>query len=473
MESLFSTVFAIYPITSLEHMYTLYFHFVSIELKKTQEKLNTLSQSILESCQELPESAIDLEMVQLGCDFIRPDKSLPTDERDKDSQLTKTRLPSRFRAMNHYQAQTWKYFDVHNIYIDDAIEPLKQVGLYKYYSRELKKAAQDATIEVNNKYFPSKMKFRSLQNGYVKHDPLVGNEYIIDAHYTNLNEPGHSVTERVRIVRPLQTAFRVKPSKSDVSEKVHVVVPISGVTERCFEFLDMYVRILRAKELVHLVLVVFGDDDIKAIREKSEDIVRKHSKADITIVQGQGNFSRARALHQGISTLKDTDLAFLCDVDMQVDKSFFNRCRRNTIHQHLIYYPEVFKMYNPKFSGLAKKRQKKLIRQKGHWGNYAFGMLCIYKSDYNRIGGLNTKMMGWGGEDVDFFEKALRSRIEILRAPDIGLIHRWHPRQCSPKTMTDSNYAQCLSSRSEILGDRRELAQYIYLLQEKNPELML
>jgi hypothetical protein len=426
----------------------------------------------MDACQELNEDTKNsIEYINDGCNVVKPDDA----EYEKNS-LTKHRLSPKYRPVNQFHHRGWKYFDSSKMYIDDTVEPLKHVGLYRYYSRELKRATQEATMAINKKYSPKRMKFRAVVNGFVKHNPLVGNEYIIDGKYSDLSHPSNTFVERVRLIQPLQTGFIIKPAKNDMSEKVNIVVPVSGVSQRCASFLKMYEKeVLQTDELVRLIFVTFSNEDVNNINTQVQELMKDHPNADISIVKGEGNFSRARALDQGMLTLNDNDLAFLCDVDMEVDKSFFPRCRRNTMKGKMVYYPEVFKMYNPKFIGLIKKwdQKKKIARSKGHWGSYAFGMLCIYKADYMKIGRLNTNMMGWGGEDVDFFEKVLKSKIEILRAPDIGLVHHWHPKHCSKDSMTDSNYRQCFSSRAEALGDRRQLAYYIYLLAENRPDLKL
>ena len=85
----------------------------------------------------------------------------------------------------------------------------------------------------------------------------------------------------------------------------------------------------------------------------------------------------------------------------------------------------------------------------------------MYKSDYTLVGGMDTAVQGWGDEDVQFFQKVIRRRLDVLRAPDPALSHRWHEKQC-PKSLTSSQYKHCLSSQRENLADRKELAAYIY-----------
>lgn len=449
-------------------MYSLHYYYSTIEYKKYSLKADSAAKMMMEACQELPQNLLRDDTVQIGCDLVRADDASILDDQ---KHLIKYRRTTRFRPINHFQYRNWRYFDTNKVYTDDTTETHRHVGLYKYFSREFKRATDQATKEVNKKHAPRRLKFRSLINGYVKNDPLFGNDYIIDGKFVDVKRTKEAIYERVRVFQPLQNSYVLKPSKNDVSERVNIIVPISDVTQRCYDYLDMFEKTIARDEKLRLVLVVFGDEDVKDIREKVSEVRHTSPKADIVIVKGKGNFSRSQALDQGMMTLDKTDLAFLCDVDMEVNISFFDRCRRNTIQGKMVYYPEVFKMYNSRFLNPDKNARRKLSRSRGHWGNYAFGMLCIYKSDYNKVGGLNTKMMGWGGEDVDLFEKVLKSRIEVLRAPDTGLIHRWHKRSCSKKSLTENNYKQCLSSRAEALGDKRQLGHFLYLLQETYPDL--
>ncbi len=148
---------------------------------------------------------------------------------------------------------------------------------------------------------------------------------------------------------------------------------------------------------------------------------------------------------------------------MSVSGPFIDRCDRNTIQGKRVYFPEVFKLYNLDYVYRNGKYKNKVNIQRihGHWSFYGFGMVCIYKSDYTNVGGLDTNIVGWGGEDVKFFEKVVRKKLDVLRAPDTGLSHRWHEKVCSKKLLSKVQYSQCLSSRGEGFADKIALASYI------------
>jgi hypothetical protein len=219
---------------------------------------------------------------------------------------------------------------------------------------------------------------------------------------------------------------------------------------------------LKRSDSVRLVFVVY-QDDVSQLEKIIKHYLHKHKSAHITLLKGEGKFSRGRALHHGISSLKDNDLAFICDVDITIEHSFMDRCRRNTVQGQRVFYPVVFKQYNSKYTKTQdlKTGKSAINRRNGHWFYYSYGMLCIYKSDYTAVGGLDIEIEGWGLEDVLLYEAILKAKLEVLKVPDPALTHRWHESRC-PDTLTTQQHSDCLGSLYEGVADKKELAQYIY-----------
>ncbi len=312
------------------------------------------------------------------------------------------------------------------------------------------------------------LKFKRLLNGWVRHNPFRGSEYIVDCLFSDVYM--RTVTRRVSLVRPLASNYITLKDSPETLTTVNFVVPLSNVNDRFTEFMTMYEKIaLESDRNVRLVLAVYGAEDVKFVENELKQYQDKYPGASFIVARGQGQFSRAKALHLGMTQLQSDELAFMCDIDMSVDASFIDRCRRNTIRGKRVYYPEFFKLYNLDYVYRDGKYPDKvgMDRKHGHWAYYSFGMLCIYKSDYLNVGGMNTNIVGWGEEDVKFFEKVVRKKLDVLRAPDTGLSHRWHEKVCS-KNLPKTQYMHCLSSQSENLADRNELATYIF---EKGVEL--
>ena len=454
------------PVVSEDHMYLLHFHYKVRHFTLVSDKWNQLQEDIRKICLTMPKDAPDNPKILNHCVELHPE-SINGEEIGHTNQQEPINKPSsKFHPMNRFQVQSWSYFDAFNIFDDESILPRKTLKTFKYYSIELQKALQEA-VKAASRQYHAKLRFKKIINGYVRHNALLGNEYIIDARFVEARNPRKKVEKRIRLLRPLTSSFLVQPAKNNITEKVHFIVPLTKITDRFNGFLRMYERLsLSTNEKTRLVLAVYGEEDLKQIQKNVTQYQKKYAHAEITVIQGYGEFSRAKALDLGMSKLEHNDLAFFCDVDMDIDAEFLTKCRQNTEQGQSIYFPEVFKLYNRKYvykNGWRSKRFS-INREQGHWGYYAYGMVCIYRSDYKAVGGLDKEMTGWGGEDVDFYEKVLHSSLSVLRAPDTSLIHRWHPKICKmdPKSKM---YEHCLMSKAEVLADRRELARYIFDLE--------
>ncbi len=315
-------------------------------------------------------------------------------------------------------------------------------------------------------YYPQSAK---LTYGLFRYSGLEGREVILDVETKNKT---HKKNERIHMVRPhdLKPVLLEDAGPEAMNKTIDFVVPLSNVKSRFTEFMKIYESFcLRDDEKCRLNLVVYGSSDIEAIRSDLTVYKKKYPSAQFVVIPGTGKFSRGRALHQGISSLQKSDLAFACDVDISIEKDFLDRCRRNAIQGRRVYYPQVFKYYNMDYVYKFKKRPMygyEISRYHGHWCTYGYGMLCMYKSDYDYVGGYDSKIEGWGGEDIVLTDRVIQKGLEIMRAPDPSLLHRFHPKICST-SLSKQQYSQCLSSRNEDIADSRRLVDYKNYLETK------
>lgn len=372
---------------------------------------------------------------------------------------------------NSTMLRGWSVANPNSTYSSDRLEPRdwydgelrQEIDMLAQRGLERLNAEERAANTMGNY---TEQKFRRVMYGFFRYLGPQGRELILDV------ETESKAVKRLHILRP----FLPKPilledaGIESIHKTVDFVVPLSNVNNRFAEFMKTYEDLcLKVDENCRLTLVVYGLEDMEVIKTNVTVYKKKYPGAQFNIIAGKGHFSRGRALHTGISTLQKSDLAFACDVDMTINRSFLNRCRRNTIEGRRVYYPEVFKYYDMSYVYRFEPRPKygyDISRKHGHWCTYGYGMLCIYKSDYDTVGGFDTTIEGWGGEDIQLVDNVIKGGYEILRAPDPGLSHRYHPKVCSKK-LTKVQYSQCVSSRNEDIADRRRLADYIYYLENK------
>ena len=445
---IFSTLITYHPVSSLMAMKRLHYHYKQMQLSTLLDQLHTVEKEIADACEVIGGNCAPspCPCKESRCDACPPAGIV-------------TSLATPYQATSEYDYQPWIYFDATTIYQDHDVNPSYSFKLRKEFRQELKHLLAKAVQKLSERQGKS-LKFKKLVNGWMRHNPFIGNEYIVDS---LLLDGRKYLTKRINLVQPLATNFITRKDNSDASSVINMVVPLTKVTKRFLEFMTMFEELALVKaERVRLILSVYGTEDVKFVTSVVENYQQKYLHADILIVEGRGEFSRGKALHKGISFLSQDELIFICDVDMHIEKSFLERCRKNTIMRKRVYYPEFFKLYNMDYVYWNQPRPHLLTlkRSHGHWAYYSFGMLCIYKCDYIAAGGMDTNIQGWGDEDVQFFRKVVKRRLEVLRAPDTALSHRWHQKLCSKK-LSKKQYKHCRYSQHENFADRRELAAYI------------
>lgn len=308
----------------------------------------------------------------------------------------------------------------------------------------------------------------TLVNGYRRLDPTRGVEYVMDVDGV-LQNGTTVVRERLNFLRPFGDVQAMDELHSDPLAFINIIVPISGVADRFRQFLSVYEKVCLSAnppQATRLIVVIFSDsnEDYQSTAKVVQELKTKHKSANIRTVPARGKFSRAVGLDVGAKTLGKNELMFFVDADLDFDESFLRRCRKNTAPGEQAYFPVVFMLYNPEivYAGKSPPKAPSISRDSGHWASYAFGMVCMYRQDYDSVGGFDLSIKGWGAEDVKLFDKFVASKsIRPFRAVDPGLIHRFHMKNCDPKLSKDQ-FRMCIGALAEGYASKTQLAQ-LYL----------
>jgi len=97
----------------------------------------------------------------------------------------------------------------------------------------------------------------------------------------------------------------------------------------------------------------------------------------------------------------------------------------------------------------------------GYWRSFGFGILSTYNSDLHRVGGFDKSIVGWGKEDVDLYEKFIRSNLTNFRAVDPGLVHIFHKIECDSK-LNEEQMIMCIGSKSTSIASQQLLSNLVY-----------
>ena len=77
---------------------------------------------------------------------------------------------------------------------------------------------------------------------------------------------------------------------------------------------------------------------------------------------------------------------------MLFTKSFFRRLLYN-VRPGVAYYPIIFSEYDPDHVGTINDHFN-IREMNGFWREYGYGMVALYKSDFDKAGGFDVKIEG-------------------------------------------------------------------------------
>lgn len=325
------------------------------------------------------------------------------------------------------------------------------------------------------------LQFQSLQYGYMRVEPTKGVDYVLDMllWFKKFRPPNRTTISVRRHAYVQQTFGKLRSLAEGVFRSnmranstliedptLHMIMPLRG-RAAIFARFAQHLKSICARGgddlAVSLTIVLYSSDDEMENRETIE-MLRSSSIPVSVIEMGDVAFSRGIALMRGAETLPANALLFFTDVDMLFTCDALKRIKSNTILNAQIYFPIVFS----EFSHESWSENDKLLadafhygRGRGYFRHFGYGLAAMYKADLMDIGGFDTKIEGWGKEDVDLFEKAIKNgRLRVIRSPEPGLVHIYHPIHCD-ENMPTAQKDMCHGSKAASLASIDTLVEQI------------
>lgn len=468
---------SIHPIKNPHNMLSVHHFYKTLDFEVSYRETEEMADYINHLCEEeLPSYVAPPLSASAGCDlklhphlayFNISSKMNHRGDMPNGYLVQRERVPFSLRPVNKFDLHPWTRFN--DSLVQDVLGLSPQYGPQGSLKAEILHALNMLKPHLAAEFAPGGAKIRHILDGYVRFNPHLGREYIFNLKL--VVDSRYSMYRRYHMVREIGPQVSViNTHLTSSSTVVNVVLPVATLDDTFEEFLKSYFHVgLQYREnKLHLIVVVSSQSLSEEVEQVLERFAQQTFAISASLVVGEGrNLRSLRAFDMGVAALESgEDLVFLADVNTRFGPGFFRRCRSNTVLGKRVYFPTAFWLAQQNYKSFHDGQTPNIAPWSGKWEVYNFGLTCIYKQDYDAVGGYGDKRYG-----VDLFDSLLRKGLEPMQAPDPGLFRTWSKRTCSTMS-SPRRTAACMEMKRSGALDQPELVDYLWELRGRKENVV-